>query len=140
MEKIKNIDKAKLYIQVDVEGYITGVAQEPFEGHMETDLTMDEFMEKYGFENVTDGTHKYLDGEIVSDEGTERSVLAYYETVKSELRSIREQECFSIVNRGQVWYDTLTAEQRQELSVWYLAWLNVTETLEIPQKPSWLKP
>lgn len=138
MEKISKYDEAKLYIQLDVEGYITGIAQEPFEGHIETDMTMKEFMDKYGNDNVTDGTHKYLNGEIVCCEGTERSMLAYYETVKAELRGIREHECFPIVNRGQVWYDTLTTEQRQELSVWYNAWLNVTETLEIPQKPSWL--
>ena len=129
----------KLYIQVDVEGYITGIAQEPFEGHLETDMTMDEFIERYGDENVTDGTHKYLHGEIISDEGTERSILAYYETVKAELRSMRKQECFSIVNRGQVWYNTLKKKKKEELSAWYIAWLNVTETLEIPEKPAWLK-
>ena len=139
MDKINGADNTKLYIQVDVEGYITGVAQEPFEGHMETSMTMDEFIKKYGDENVTDGTHKYLNGEIVCDEGTERSVLAYYETVKAELRSRREQECFSVVNRGQVWYDTLSPEQREELATWYVAWLNVTETLEVPEKPSWIK-
>ena len=67
MDKINGADNTKLYIQVDVEGYITGVAQEPFEGHMETSMTMDEFIKKYGDENVTDGTHKYLNGEKVCD-------------------------------------------------------------------------
>ena len=46
MDKINGADNTKLYIQVDVEGYITGVAQEPFEGHMETSMTMDEFIKK----------------------------------------------------------------------------------------------
>lgn len=128
----------KLYIKVDIEGYITAVAQEAYEGHMETELTMEEFMERYGFENVTDGTHKYLNGEIVNDGGTKRSILAYNETLKGELRNRRELECFSVVNRGQVWYDSLSEQQRGELAVWYNAWLNVTDTLEIPERPSWL--
>ena len=56
-----------------------------------------------------------------------------------QLRYKREIECFDIVNRGAVWYDTLTAEQKQELAEWYRAWLDVTETRKIPQRPSWLK-
>ena len=54
------------------------------------------------------------------------------------LRKQREIECFDIVNRGIVWYDTLTAEQKQELAEWYRAWLDVTDTRVIPTKPSWL--
>lgn len=57
---------------------------------------------------------------------------------KNALRSQREAECFPIVNRGQLWYDTLTEEQRAELKEWYSAWLDVTDTLQVPAKPSWL--
>ena len=56
-----------------------------------------------------------------------------------ELRNKREIECFSVVNRGKLWYDKLKAEQVQELDNWYMAWLDVTETLVEPQKPDWLK-
>lgn len=56
-----------------------------------------------------------------------------------ELRRQREAECFSVINRGYLWYSRLSEQQLSELSVWYNAWLNVTETLEIPQKPSWLE-
>ena len=55
-----------------------------------------------------------------------------------DLRRRREAECFSIINRGQLWYDTLTEEQMLELKEWYIAWLNVTDTLEVPNKPNWL--
>lgn len=55
-----------------------------------------------------------------------------------ELRKERDRVCFSIVNRGQVWYDGLTYEQRIELMEWYRAWLNVTETLKTPPMPEWL--
>ena len=71
------------------------------------------------------------------------------EDILSELRFRREYECFSYVNRGVLWYNTLNTEQQQELNSWYKAWLNVPQVyLEtkpanietiIPQKPSWLK-
>ena len=54
------------------------------------------------------------------------------------LRAQRESECFSVINRGQIWYETLTLEQITELKTWYQAWLDVTTTKIIPTKPSWL--
>lgn len=61
------------------------------------------------------------------------------ETVKTSLRELREKKCFAIINRGSLWYETLTEEQVTELREWYSAWLNVTETFKIPHKPKWLK-
>lgn len=61
------------------------------------------------------------------------------EEKKEMLRNIREIECFSIINRGKLWYDTLTEEQIQELNIWYELWLDVTTTLIAPLKPKWLK-
>lgn len=65
------------------------------------------------------------------------------------LRSKRKDECFPIINRGVLWYNTLTTEQQQELDIWYKAWLNVPQIYQetkpnnietiIPTKPSWLK-
>ena len=57
----------------------------------------------------------------------------------ARLRVKRERECFSVVNRGNAWYQKLTAEQSLELNEWYEAWLAVTETLTIPEKPNWIK-
>lgn len=70
--------------------------------------------------------------------------LVQYEEIPTdeklaELRERREYECFHIINRGELWYRTLTNEQLAELQDWYAAWLNVTETLIVPDKPSWLK-
>lgn len=69
------------------------------------------------------------------------------EKVLKSLRVRREIECFSYINRGILWYNTLTAEQQQELKTWYQAWLDVTDkyiygidiNTIIPVKPSWLK-
>lgn len=70
------------------------------------------------------------------------------EEILEELRSRRESECFIYINRGVLWYNTLTTEQQQELNTWYQAWLDVPQVYQetkpedietiIPQKPSWL--
>lgn len=56
-----------------------------------------------------------------------------------ELRFARTQECFSIINRGYLWYAQLTEAQKIELQEWYQKWLDVTETQQIPIRPKWLK-
>ena len=54
------------------------------------------------------------------------------------LRKKREEICFPIINRGKLWYDSLSSEQYQELKNWYKKWLDVTETNIIPETPKWL--
>ncbi|WP_235323136.1 phage major capsid protein [Anaeromassilibacillus senegalensis] len=56
----------------------------------------------------------------------------------SALRTRRERECFTYINRGQLWYARLSAAQLAELSAWYIKWLDVTRTRQIPDKPAWL--
>ena len=61
------------------------------------------------------------------------------EEVKADLiRSRRTSECFPIINRGALWYDKLTEEQKTELSAWYEAWLDAPETGTAPTAPVWL--
>ena len=79
---------------------------------------------------------KVVDGKVVAVERVEPPKTQ--EEIIEELRMKREQECFSIINRGKLWYDTLTPEQLAELQKWYTSWLDVTETLEEPIKPEWL--
>lgn len=60
--------------------------------------------------------------------------------IAAELRLERQRQCFDIIdNRSILWYANLTDDQKNELNAWYNAWLNVTETKIIPDKPSWLK-
>lgn len=56
----------------------------------------------------------------------------------SAIRAQRETECFPIINRGALWYDKLTAEQKAELAVWYQEWLDAPQTGVIPTKPTWI--
>ena len=60
------------------------------------------------------------------------------EKQKKEIRHRRETECFSIIDRSQLWYNTLSQVQLNELNNWYQAWLVAPDTLVIPTKPDWL--
>ena len=80
--------------------------------------------------------YKFVDGKLVFDEEKDKQIAD--ENELNELRQRREKECFSVINRGQAWYNSLTSEQSEELQEWYQAWLNVTETREVPEKPSWI--
>ena len=60
------------------------------------------------------------------------------EEQKEEYRRRRETECFSVINRGQLWYEGVSLSQLLELRSWYKAWLNVTDTMVVPERPSWL--
>ena len=80
--------------------------------------------------------YKLQDGALVYDaDAYEQHVT---EERKAEYRERREKECFAIVNRGQLWYEGISIQQMLELRQWYKDWLNVTETMVVPEKPAWL--
>ena len=81
--------------------------------------------------------YKVVDGLLVLDE--EKDAADKLEIRREELRKQREEECFSVINRGSFWYLTLTLSQWRELRSWYLAWLKVTETLTPPERPDWIE-
>lgn len=55
------------------------------------------------------------------------------------IRQQRETACFPIINRGKLWYDSLSNEQSIELQNWYQNWLDAPETMIIPTMPAWIK-
>ena len=84
----------------------------------------------------------YTDREATQDE-----INAHKSNFELEhIRNLR-QECFAIINRGELWFDRLTDEQKQDLDDWYQEWLDITDKYVygidintiIPVKPSWLK-
>lgn len=99
---------------------------------------------KFGFSKV-EVPDEYMDNLQANDfdENLQFSIDLYNQRKNKQeltmLRNLRNDECFSIINRGKLWYDTLTEQQIVELNAWYKAWLDVTKTKEIPVKPSWLK-
>lgn len=97
---------------------------------IEVEMNEDEITEDLFFS-------KFEDGRIILDEDYKsESLLA--DKIK-ELRDARETKCFSIINRGQPWYNTLSTEQLVEIQTWYQAWLDAPQTLVEPEKPSWIK-
>ena len=60
------------------------------------------------------------------------------EEKRNYIRKRREQECFPIINRGKLWYNKLSIEQHNELTIWYNNWLDATETLIVPHELSWI--
>lgn len=80
--------------------------------------------------------YKVVDDALVLD--TNRIASVEEEKELAELRQRREDECFSVINRGGLWYELLTAEQKTEIMAWYKEWLDVTETRVIPTKPTFL--
>ena len=86
----------------------------------------EEHYESYGFS----------EGKIHFDDVWEKELNKARET--ENIRKRRETECFPVINRGQLWYDTLSTAQLAELKTWYQSWLDGTNTLAIPEKPAWL--
>lgn len=80
--------------------------------------------------------YRIRDGDLLFDEA--QADILEKEEKANDLRHRRDSECFSIINRGQLWYEGLSIQQLLELRKWYKAWLNVTETGVVPEKPAWL--
>lgn len=76
------------------------------------------------------------DGTLIKSDDRQKEIENERELVS--LRFQREKVCFPYINRGYLWYGKLTDEQREELDVWYQAWLDVTETKVAPEAPEWL--
>lgn len=75
---------------------------------------------------------------ILPDENGKPIVVEIEMDMKEVFRRKRKW-VFSIINRGNAWYNTLTEIQKQQLQKWYKEWLDVTDTLIEPIKPEWLK-
>lgn len=89
-----------------------------------------------GLEPGKIGFYRYEDGQAVLDE--EKWAAAQTKAAQDEIRARRAEECFPIVNRGRPWYDGLTAEQTEELTAWYHAWLDAPQTGTPPASLDWI--
>lgn len=93
-------------------------------------------------DEIADEDYKYLSStpDSYKIENDKVVILIPIDTIKkNEIRKRRDTECFSIVDRGELWYNSLTEEQSSGLKQWYQNWLNAPETGEIPDKPDWLR-
>ena len=118
-------------VTFDKDGYVNGWCMVGDNGGEEYDPPeeFDAFLNGFSCFRV-------LDGRLVRD--TEKENADRRAAEDTVLRQRRETECFSVVNRGWIWYTTLTLSQWRDLRSWYLAWLNVTETRSPPARPLWI--
>lgn len=119
-------------IKTDENGYVKSYA---FIGDFIDSIEVAEPENTEYFESNFDA-YCVRDGTLVFDET--KSNIVQKEKAENEYRQKREKECFSVINRGLLWYETLTIKQKAELGIWYKAWLDGTETLTVPKKPTWL--
>lgn len=80
--------------------------------------------------------YKYENGTLLLDEYKLQELNEQY--LLDDLRLKRQKICFPYINRGELWYNRLSDTQKTELSSWYQAWLDVTQTKVIPATPQWL--
>lgn len=57
---------------------------------------------------------------------------------KNILRRLRKNRVFPIINRSQMWFNSLNEQQKQDIQTWYQEWLDAPNTLVIPKRPNWL--
>ena len=122
----------KPQVKVDENGYVQEMTLAGNIGGIEVELpeNIADYMENFG-------AYKLIDGKLVKDEQYVSVLLE--EKEKKQLRRLRESECFKVINRGILWYNTLTEDQKKELDTWYHQWLDVTETLTVPEVPTWIE-
>jgi hypothetical protein len=96
---------------------------------VETPADIDAFADTFA-------AYRYEKGRLVLDHN--RLGALDDERINNNLRHKREKVCFPIINRGELWYSKLTEAQKDELGAWYQAWLDVTDTMVVPEAPAWL--
>lgn len=102
---------------------------------------MDRYREAIDFASINDYTIIEIESikeEVLSaDDSTEIKTIRQFKVIEKPkptqdeilelLRLRRENECFPIINRGILWYNLLTDEQKLELDKWYKEWLDITD-------------
>lgn len=91
------------------------------------------------FEEIFDNfsCYKYENRQFILDE--DKKIKYELELKKTNIRVDRNNICFPIINRGVLWYNMISEQQRNELNNWYQQWLDAPETLIIPETPNWIK-
>ena len=118
-------------IQVDENGYVENyvLVGEGSACNINVDLPE-------GFEAEHYAAYRLIDGALVLD--ADRLAALQLAERQNAIRARRERECYSVINRGQLWYEGVSITHLVELRNWYKAWLDAPATLIIPDSPAWL--
>jgi hypothetical protein len=82
------------------------------------------------------GSYYLSEGKLIKSDNKQKEIEHARQLF--DLRVQRAKVCFPYINRGYLWYSKLTNAQKDELNVWYQAWLDVTDTQVVPETPAWL--
>ena len=135
----------KYYITVTEEGRIGILSNGRIQGETMYEVELDEAMHDKIVANMgrfvveQDGEDLFLNYVPQSESELAEERRQMTENEKNSLRNRRSKECYEVINRGKLWYARLTNEQLRELDDWYNQWLQVTDTMTVPQKPYWIK-
>lgn len=117
------------------EGYVSLFNLDVDQSYMQNGILVEDDVDREHF--ITNSIfYKIIDNHLVFDES--KKAEADHQFRISTIRMRRQAECFSVIDRSQLWYNTLTNEQKAELQEWYEAWLVAPDTLVIPTKPDWI--
>lgn len=124
----------KMNVQLDENGYIKNfvICGESPNCTLEVDYPS-QFMERMEFAQAW----KYDGEKLVFDET--RANELKLERQKDEIRWQRQNQCFPIINRGQLWYSRFSNSELEMLKEWYQEWLDAPETMVVPERPEWLE-
>ena len=129
----------RLQFKTDENGFISEFMNVGSEGILPDGISLEIDIDNFDFDDFLENYRAYkYDGNTINRDD-KQAVIVKDENEKELLRVRRLKECFPIINRGDMWYSTLSEEQKIELGVWYQEWLDVTETKIVPNMPSWLK-
>ena len=123
-----------MQIILDEQGYVKSYAT--IGGFGSPSIAVNEPKDIDDFENNYRSYYLSEDNTLVKSDDKQKEIENQREL--TNLRSQREKVCFPYINRGEMWYSRLSADQKEELNTWYQAWLEVTDTKVIPQTPEWL--
>lgn len=125
----------KINYDLDENGFIIGYSIVPFDenkDYMELEYIPKDIFIKLNSECISN--YKVVNGKLI------KAINPKMEELKKQaLRKERSKLFKEYIDRGKLWYDTLTEVQLKELETWREKWLNVTDTFIKPEMPYWLK-
>lgn len=130
---INKDEENKAIITIDDDGYVVDYI---IVGGVEGGIEVDRLPNDEDVAHLNTNSFRLVDGKLEFDEARYKELEL--DRQRHGIRLQREEECFPIINRGGIWYELLSDENKIELMAWYQAWLDATETLIIPEKPTWI--
>lgn len=117
-------------VKIASDGYVESYC---FGGHLSGGIAVEEPGELSAGNYAA---YRLVDGVLTLDE--DRLAALQLAGRQDAIRARRERECYSVINRGQLWYEGISLARLAELRKWYKAWLDAPATLIIPDRPAWL--